>query len=295
MPAEKFANRPAAEVAVTYTATDLTLEVDDASPFPTTGVFRVILGNTEQTIFRVDSVAGNVFTGAAEAFDGNAAIGVTVKSVGSKGAAERFLQSPSTGEILAYGGLSGVDRYGPIHKGGPIVPADFSWVNQGTASVVDSGGVSTITAPTVTTNVRLRAKSKSGVFMITALCSFDQVAGANSEMGLMLRESGTDKMVGLCMRDKTLLSVQRWTNVTTIGATVSNRTVGSRTRAWLRMSNNGTNIISSYSFDGVNFTQVDSHGKTSSFTTDSDQAGYFVGQRNSAFDQIMSVLSWLES
>jgi hypothetical protein len=295
MAVEVFRNLAETTLASGYTSGGASITVVSASSFPTGGTFRVRLGNTGQTIYRVDSIAGAVFTGGAEFNDANATAGDTVKIVASRQVAERFLQSPSAGELLAYGGVSGADRYGPIYKSTPIVPGDYSWVNQGTASVVDSGGVSTLTAPSVTTNVRLRKKAKSGVFTITALVVFDQATGVNSEMGLLLRESATDKMVGICLRDATTLSVQRWTNVTTIGTTLVNRIVGNRTQAWLRMSNDGTNIISSYSFDGMNLIQIDSHAKTGSFTTDSDEAGYFVCNRSSGADQRLSTLSWMES
>jgi hypothetical protein len=296
MAVEKFANLAETTLASGYTSGGASISVTSASGFPTSGTFRVRLGNAGQTIYRIDSVAGTTFTGGAEFNDANANSGQTVKIVASRQVAERWLQAPSSGEILAYAGLSGVDRYGPAYPLLPVVAADFSWTNQGDASVVDSGGVSMISAPNTTTNVRLRKKAKSGVFTITVLVAFDQASGNNSEMGLMLRESGTDKMVGLCQRDASLFSVQRWSSVTAIGSTLFNRSVGmTRGRAWFRMRNDGTNIISSYSVDGVNFTEVDSHAKTASFTTDSNEAGYFVCPRSSGADQRMSVLSWVES
>jgi len=90
--------------------------------------------------------------------------------------------------------------------------------------------------------------------------------------------------------------VLRYTNLTTVSGTVTlNRTIGRVDRVWLRIRHDGTNLISSYSHDGVNWIQGDSHVKTASFTTDSTHVEYFVTPRGSQTEARMSVLSWVES
>src|SRR4030095_6977216 len=185
----------------------------------------------------------------------------------------------------------------------PVVPtggAYCSWTNQGTATVTDANGISYLVAPTSVTNVRLRRKAQPGTpFTITALMYRDHTTAANSEMGLILRDSATDKMVSLCMRDRDQLSVQRYTNVTTVGATVANASTLARISLqdllWLQMAHDGTNLSFSFAFDGRNFTLLNSHVKTASFTTDSDQVGYFVCNRNSGVTIAMSMVHWAQS
>jgi hypothetical protein len=59
-----------------YVLGSTTITVKDASAFPTSGVFRVnLIQHGVSVLFRVDSVAGNVFTGKAESGDKNIAMG----------------------------------------------------------------------------------------------------------------------------------------------------------------------------------------------------------------------------
>ena len=83
---EKFANLAETTLSAGYTAGAGSISVTSAAGFPTAGVFRVRLGNAGKTIFRVDSVSGTTFTGAAEANDANAANGDSATCVLSAGA-----------------------------------------------------------------------------------------------------------------------------------------------------------------------------------------------------------------
>src|SRR5690348_7784839 len=141
MSAEVFANLAETTLGAGYTSGGSSITVASASGFPSTGVFRVRLGNAGKTIYRVDSVSGTTFTGGAEANDANATTGDTVVLVATKAVAERFVQSPESGAIDLISGAAGVDAYGPVWK---IVRPDtlsWSWQNQGGASVVDANGI----------------------------------------------------------------------------------------------------------------------------------------------------------
>lgn len=322
MPAEKFANRPSSTVAVGYTATDLTIEVADASDFPSTGVFRVILGNTEQTIFIVDSVAGDVFTGAAEAFDGNAAIGVTVKIVASKAAAERFIQSPDDGVLIAPSGLSGADGYGPLFKMKALDQSGYSWVNQGSAAVVQGGGVVKFTGQHVAGATAIRGR-------VTTIPStpFTLVAGivpffppatnlANlAAFGIGFRESGTTKMVCSFVGNfdylngnalSSVVVVHGFTNPTT-GATLYvqkrggidynahgvNRFLPPFGIVWLRVIDDGTDVTYSWSWDKVTWNALITQTRVTGFTTAPDEIGFF-SQLQSA-NVTIADLAWIVS
>lgn len=297
MASEKFANRPEAEVDSAYTATDTTLTVDDASPFPSTGVFRVILNNTEQTIFRVDSVAGNVFTGVAEEFDGNAAIGVTVKIVASKGAAERFIQSPDAGDIAAYGGAAGVDRYGPIHKiGDPTLPS-WAWQNQGTAAVVEANGIVFFSVPSASTSIRSRIISTPATpWTVTILMRSNALAASAQYAGLVLRESATGELYIFYLLVNGTLQAVKFTNDTTfsaVGALNGAAPILAQHWHWLRITDNGTNLLFSISTDGVNFVQRGSEGRTVFMAGGPNQFGIFGNVDSAAAAFTFSVASWI--
>ena len=192
MASEKAANLAETTLASGYTSGGASISVTSATGFPTTGVFRVRLGNASRTTYRVDSVSGTTFTGGAEANDANAASSDTVIQVASRQTFERLIQRPETGEARGIAGVSGADFYGPMWKiGDPTVPA-WAWVNQGGSTIADANGISFLDIPNATTNVRSRVISASGTpYTVTALLRA-RFAGSISTQygGLVFRESG---------------------------------------------------------------------------------------------------------
>src|SRR6185436_11731147 len=139
-----------------YTSGGSSISVTSATGFPTTGVFRVRLGNVGKTIWRVDSVSGTTFTGAAEANDANAASSDTVIQVASRQTFERLIQSPTAGEARGISGVSGADYYGPIWKLGDPTTPSWAWVNQGSSTITSTNGIEHLEIPSATTNIRSR-------------------------------------------------------------------------------------------------------------------------------------------
>lgn len=301
MAVERFSNLAETTLAAGYTSGGASISVASASGFPTDGVFRVRLGNTGKTIFRVDSVSGTTFTGGAEANDADASSGATAVLVATKAVAERFLQSPETSGILAPTGVSAVDFFGPLWKTRGVVDSEFSWVNQGGASHANIGGVARLSVPAQTQNVRARMKSfPSSDFTVTALLIPELRTSASAEVGLIFRETATDKWQGINLRNDSVVYVSNWTSAAAIASNqysgvASTSYVRYPTKLWLRIAYNGTNVIFSESLDGVHWTQRLSEAKTARFTTAPDQVGYFVNDRTNSLAQAMSVLSWLET
>ena len=307
MASEKFANRPEALVDSSFSAGGTSLTVDDASDFPTTGVFRVVLGNAEGTIFRVDSVAGDVFTGAVEAFDGNASVGDTVKIVASKAVAERFLQSPESGEARATAGVSAADFYGPIWKLTALDQSSWSWVNQGSASVTQASGIVYLLTPGAAgSNVRGRfVASPATPYTITAAVLPGLTGGTHNFCGICFREASSSKLYDIHVYNAggattEQVRVQKWTNSTTASTTMTTRgMVANRGPVWLRISDNGTNLIFSYSIDGVNwFTlNTEARGTFMSGGSGPTQVGIDISSEDTSTvgGTAMSVLSWLQS
>jgi hypothetical protein len=92
------------------------------------------------------------------------------------------------------------------------------------------------------------------------------------------------------------LQIEKWNSATSsAGAYVA---VGSpvATPMFLRITDDGTNRISSFSTDGVSFTQLHSVGRTNFLTA--DQVGIFVMTQNGAtpnYGVYNTLLSWLET
>lgn len=306
MTSEKFANRPAAEVAVAYTASDTTLEVDDASDFPAEGVFRVLLGNTDGTIFRVDSVAGDVFTGAAEAFDGNASIGATVQIVASRAVAERFLQAPDTGQIQAPSGISAADLYGPLYRLIPMDQSGWTDVNSPTAPVQAGGLVGFSIANVSGEQMRARVvASPSTPYTFTTLMIPTMMLGDQSCLiGMAVRESATQKILVFGITAKmqgtapfgTVIRIRRMTNPTTFASEpvlTTARMPGPP--VFLEFRDNGTNTRFRFSFDGVLWETALDEARGTFFTTAPDQVGIGGWNNNSGVTQTASFLGWNQS
>lgn len=295
MSREVFANLAETTLASGYTSGGASMTVTSASGFPSTGTFRIRLGNAGQTIYRVDSIAGAVFTGGAEFNDANATAGDSVKIVASRAVAERFTQSPEAGEARLISGVAAVDFYGPAYKLTPVVAANFAWLNQGGATVTDASGVSYLQVGAQTQNLRARVRTAPATpYTVTALVASEFENLLNQEVGIGFHEIGTGKSQALRLTSDWLVCV---TNSTALNAIGSNQFSTGRFFSpwWMRIRDDGTNLIFSHSADGINFRQLVSDLRTAQFTTAPDRIMYYVNERSNAQPCGMSVLSWLES
>lgn len=266
MTTEKFANLGESTLASPYTSGGLSITVVSAALFPTTGVFRVALGNVSRTIFRVDSVAGAVFTGAAEAFDGNAIAGDTVKQVGSKAVAERFLQSPEVGEARSPSGLAAADFFGPLHKFVALDQSGWTWDNQSTKSVVQANGIVFLSGPATGagTSVAMRYTTAPATpYMITVAMQLlpagdDGVVASASLMfgGIGFRAVGGGLRILVIAADGGVY-IYQYINSTTFDLILVGRLPGYNSGpVWLQIEDDGVEHFLRYSTDGINFSMV---------------------------------------
>lgn len=300
MASEKFANLAETTLAAGYASGALTLSVASAAGFPTVGVFRVRLGNAGKTIWRVDSVAGTTFTGAAEANDANANGGDTVVLTATRAVAERFLQSPDLGGIDAPSGVNAADFWGPVWKIGRPDVQSWAWQNQGTSTVVDANGVSYLTVPNGTTSIHSRLIAAPGTpYTITALVRSDYTVSATTQFaGLVFRESGTGKLFTFALYANGLVQATKYTNDTTFSAALAGSITVLNLAGhwhWIRIKDDGTNLIFSISRDGVNFVQVGSQGRTVFMAGGPNQIGLCANVDSSVGGFASSFASWLQT
>jgi hypothetical protein len=62
---------------------------------------------------------------------------------------------------------------------------------------------------------------------------------------------------------------------------------------WLRIADDGTNRVCSYSADGQNFVTVHSVGRTDFLTA--DEVGFFADANNASYPAGLTLLSWKEA
>ncbi|HME96761.1 MAG TPA: hypothetical protein VKN16_21375 [Methylomirabilota bacterium] len=302
MAVEQFANLAETTLASGYTSGGSSISVASASGFPTSGVFRVRLGNAGKTIYRVDSVSGTTFTGGAEFNDANANAGETVKIVASRQVAERWIQTPTGSEVFGAAGVSGADRWGPIHKVVYPVSASFAWGNQGGAAIDTTFGFTRLTCPSTGTNVRRRGMSAPGTpYQVDAVIQYKDSGSSSRYGGLFFRESSTGKLhLFQCLSTNNQFQVVNFTNDSTFSSNPANATLegsilGSLAPFWIRIRDNGTNLFFTASRDGLYYLTELSVGRTSFMAGGPDEIGFFGNVDGSAGQFEEDIFDWLVS
>jgi hypothetical protein len=199
--------------------------------------------------------------------------------------------------VSRYSGSAWVP-WGPIFPFTPPVDGDFSWVNQGSATVSTTNGGIYLYDPTADASANLRCRVKSAPstpYTVTAAILMDPIVVANHNGGLLFRESGTGELVlfGMLQATGSLLQVDNWNSASAFNANVVNVSTRSSALVWLRIADNGTNRICSVSSDGQNWITVSTVARTTFLTA--DQIGFFVAARNATYPMGMTLLSWKEA
>lgn len=304
MAVEKFANLAETFLAGAYAGGGGVITVTDPSLFPTSGLFRIRLGNSFRTILIVTAVAGASFTTVAEFNDGPASTGTGIVLVATRGSHERFLQSPeSDADIQIRAGISGADLYiGPIWRVTPLDQAAWNWFNQGSASVVQANGLVYLITPSAGgTNIRgrLQGSYPTPPFTLTVgILPFFQEAGSISNLNIL----------GIAISDgtkfKVLVAANFNFNTTnapsaiwvgkynTFSAAVS-ATVAVwqlRTIVWLRVVDDGVDQFFYFSMDKVNWILLLQEARTTHLTP--SDIGIVVTNQSGSFDSGGDIVSW---
>jgi hypothetical protein len=219
--------------------------------------------------------------------DGGSGSTLWVKSAGGQATPN------ANGWSVAGGGAGGTD---PIT---PPVNGDFAWVNQGGASVTVTGSNIYIKDPggSATDHLRLRVKAVPVAPYTVTIGFIPAILQLNNlSVGLCLRDSASGKIVSLDYTNNAgpLIAATKWNSPTSFNASYSTAAMHPTGAVlYFRIADDGVNRVSSWSFDGVNFNQFFSVGRTDFITP--DQIGFFANGNNATYDACMNVISWLEA
>lgn len=201
------------------------------------------------------------------------------------------------GRSMSYQSLVSV---GPTAKLTAPVNGDFSWDNQGGASVDVTGGGITLIAPASGSGAMLRVRYKtapSPPYTITvALLPFVFRKQWHSA-GVLWRQSSDGKIIVFDqVTDATspILRVSKFTSSTSFSADYQTERIGQEIR-FFQFSDDNTSRIARYSHDGQHWRVFHSIGRTDFLTA--DQIGFEVGAENVAtpnLDAMATILSWAE-
>ena len=201
--------------------------------------------------------------------------------------------------------------WGPIFELTEPDESGLSWINQGTASTSTTDGGVYLTTPApggAGENVRLRVQDVSFVdptsdYTVTAAFTPLLFPSDQTSAGLIFRESGTGEFIFFrVMFDTTsgiskgdlLLSVDKYDNATTFNSNykvLSASYIKSPT-IWLKMEDDTTDLIWSFSNDGKNFHTFDTQTRTDFMAGGPDQIGYAVNSNNTTGSAAMTLFSW---
>jgi len=185
---------------------------------------------------------------------------------------------------------------------GPIWPvtspstAGFAWVNQGTAVETAQNGYIHLLG-TTGTNVRMRVKAvPARPYTVTVGMLVGAPAQNYAKVGLVWRESATGRLHlhQLQYNGGWNVASSKWTNETTLSANYV--AVGAQYQVavlWLRITEDATNRICHYSFDGYNWFLLHTIARADFLTA--DQIGYFTDGTSATVAPSMTIFHWAES
>lgn len=317
---EKLANNAATTLNGGIDASTTSVVVTSASGFPTAGNFRIIV---DSEIMKVTSVSSNTFTvargqeGTSGASHSN---GADVTHIVTKESLETLrsdfslsdtwanlpasdstqagrLYLPTDGCVLARDNGSVWKHYGPLYDLTVPINGDFSWVNQGSATIAQSGSSLYLEAPAdATVNIKMREKTApSTPYIITALMSCTIFNQNNMTFGLFFRESGTGEIqiFGMMYNAAYRLTSFKYNSATSFNASYKVQNVESGYRGvynWFRISDDGTNRKCWYSADGKNWMEFHTIGRTDFLTA--DRVGFYVNSENATWKIGATLHSW---
>jgi hypothetical protein len=204
---------------------------------------------------------------------------------------------PSDGVSIYRDSGSAWVPWGPKFPCAEPVNGDFSWVNQGGASVDATYGGIYLQAPAgaAAANLRVRVKTApSTPYTITAWVIPHLYAYIGPKCGLTFRESSSGKLHILSLVGiPWTFGSSKYTNATTFSADYATLIVRRIQLLCLRIADDGANRICSWSVDGQHFFQLHSVGRTDFLTA--DQVGFFVDSFHATLPAGMTLLSWAET
>jgi hypothetical protein len=261
------------------------IDVDDGSVFPSTGNFRI---NVEGEIMKVTARSSDTLTvvrgqdGTSAASHGDDAPVMQVISPQGFDALQKdnighwgYSSLPPLNKLVADGGVT------------LLTASDFSWVNQGGASISDDNGTILLSMPTSTTTEAMRVLTRSApstpYTYITAFQPNIPVEGSpgRSQFFTGFRESSSGKMVTLileCSQNTNgrayRFCILNWDNATTRNGTVP---VAESFISllhpvyWMKVEDDGTNLKFYLGMEGVEWIQILSVGRTAHMAGGPDQ------------------------
>lgn len=265
-------------------------------PFP---AFIFMNADLPEEPLPVPGPTGPQGTAGVTGADGPQAIGFVLES--------EPLESDSIIQLIqSSGGGGGVSSdLGPLFTITPPVNGDFAWVNQETANIteinISSNNIGLYledVAGAAANDLRIRIKSApSTPYTITGLFLINSFPEDFFQFGLCFRESGTGELAVFSLTFASSVGgwniwSRKFNSPTSFNAEYTFHDFIPANMIWLRIADDGVDRICSYSFDGIDFIEFHSVGRTDFLTA--DQVGFFIDVANTTYGYSTTLISWAE-
>jgi hypothetical protein len=285
------------------------ITVTSGAVFPATGNFRIKISNeimlvTARSTNDLTVVRG--YEGTSAASHGDLTTATLILTADSH---DRFGKDNHV--LWGYSSLPPLNKLVGTDGSTILTSSDFTWNNQGGASVADAGGTIALRAPPSSgNNIRTLyrptpAPSWTLIAAIKAVCFADDGGTQNPQIGVVLRQSTSSKLFTFGFNRQSTVAMRfgldKWTNDTSFSSTpwkVTNPVFHGEL-AWFKITDNNTNLVFSISNDGLEWHQIFSEARGTFMTlnggvTGPDQFGISInnGANSSGLDSINRLVHW---
>jgi len=292
---EQFVNDAETTINGTVNATTTSIVVTDGSVFPAEGDYRLLI---DSEVVLVSDNTTNTLT-VERGVDGTTGAShtdlTTIQAVLTGGAIDQYMDDSSAGYS---------DRY-PYRildeDGNTLTSSNFTWVNQGTATVIDDswGGITMTTNTLSGDNMRiLKRSAPSGAWTMTAHFLFgpgyNNGGGASSSyMSLLVRESDTGKLCVIEARIGGSFLTRRYNSPTSYNSQQAIQDFSSD-RTWMQIEDDTTNLYFRCSADGINWFETANYARGTFMTSAGpDEIGFLCNSDGGGLLQPYHIQSWI--
>lgn len=286
-PREQFKNNGVTTLDGGIDDTQTTLDVANGANFPATGNFRIRIDSELMICTARSGETLTVVRGQEGSVAASHSNGADVTAPMTRDAMYRALidnipcirSSPALNRIVADDGVT------------ILTASDFTWVNQEASAVTDQNGSILLEAATTAANdVRVLARSAPATpyAYIAGFQAMLPRAGATDAVQICMgfRESSSGELqliqIGTSSDGGPNTLVQNWNSPTSFAANLrAAQSMALQSPVWwLKIEDNGTNLIKYVSDDGSNWIGIESEARTAFMAGGPDQV--FWGVRNDA-------------
>lgn len=188
--------------------------------------------------------------------------------------------------------------WGPLFALIRPVLADFTAVNQGSATISDARGTLEVVAPTSSgDNLRIWKKTAPATPYTITAALLPTMPGVNFFVaGIGWRQSSDGKIISHALSYSSTWGIrtEKWNSPTSYNAAYVTFPLGfNGPLLWLRIRDDGTNRLTYISNDGQNWIQIHSVGRTDFLTA--DEVGFFLNINNTSYQAALNLMSWQQS